>query len=754
MTFKHKLSRRLAILRQLSLVLLAGASASCMDGGPLGSDLDAPGASAQVVGILASSDNPTLAPDQATPVRAVAVTADGGRTPVQADWVALDGGELRDTVVNSKHLTYFSAKEPGDYRLVSFDRGKKFRDTTRVTVPRANSVSLAKLYILPAAVSLLAGQGQQFFVYGRTSAGDSVPVVADLQQVPGGTASGLNYTAGDTAGSYKIVAKQHGGSLSDTATVAIAAPASAPAPVTQPEAPAPTAPTTDTTLVSAPLQPVTSGSAPELPRVSLDTRYVPPTGNTIVVPAGGSLQAALNAAQRGDVIQLAAGATFSGNFTLPAKPGTGWVTITSATTLPPEGTRVTPQSAANFAKIASPNSMPTITTAESGDASYYRLMGVEVRSSAPMTYALVQVFNRSATSLSQIPQWIILDRVYVHGTPTQDIQRCVMLNGRSSAVIDSWLADCHLKGTDAQAIISWTSPGPFKIENNHLEGSGENVMFGGADPVITGVVPSDITIRGNHVVKPLSWKGVWTAKNLFEIKNAQRVLVEGNVFENNWLDGQTGFAIVLKSVNQQGGCNWCVAQDLTFRGNLIVNAPGGFNMAAQQNESGGTSIPANDILIENNVLQDVAQSTQAGSRILFQILGAMADVEIAHNTGFTDDKVAMFDGVPTVRLIMRDNLFSRGQYGVFGSGHGEGSGALAYYAPNGVFRGNVVVSAPASQYPGGNYYPTSSLAVGMTDYAGGNFTLTGSSPYATAGTDGTAPGANTSAVINALAQVR
>jgi len=42
----------------------------------------------------------------------------------------------------------------------------------------------------------------------------------------------------------------------------------------------------------------------------------------------------------------------------------------------------------------------------------------------------------------------------------------------------------------------------------------------------------------------------------------------------------------------------------------------------------------------------------------------------------------------------------------------------------------------------------------MTDYAGGDFTLTGSSPYATAGTDGTAPGAKTSAVINALAQVR
>src|SRR5690606_11936427 len=127
----------------------------------------------------------------------------------------------------------------------------------------------------------------------------------------------------------------------------------------EPSAPAPSEPTptapVDTAISVAPLPPVPSSGSVELPRVTLDTRYVPPTGNTIVVPAGGSLQAALNAAERGDVIQLAAGATFSGNFVLPAKPGTGWITITTATALPPEGTRVTPSMAANFAKIKSPN---------------------------------------------------------------------------------------------------------------------------------------------------------------------------------------------------------------------------------------------------------------------------------------------------------------------------------------------------------------------------------------------------------------
>src|SRR5205814_867913 len=102
------------------------------------------------------------------------------------------------------------------------------------------------------------------------------------------------------------------------------------------------------------------------------------------------------------------------------------------------------------------------------------------------------------------------------------------------------------------------------IVNNHLEGSGENIMFGGVDPGVTNLTPSDIEIRLNHFFKPTSWKGVWTVKNLFELKHAQRVLIESNIFENNWQDAQAGTAISMKTVNQNGFCTWCVTQDITF----------------------------------------------------------------------------------------------------------------------------------------------------------------------------------------------
>src|SRR5438132_12816498 len=93
---------------------------------------------------------------------------------------------------------------------------------------------------------------------------------------------------------------------------------------------------------------------PALPQVTVDTTYVPPMGRTIAVAAGGDFQAALNAATFGDVITLAAGATFTGPFILPAKSGSGWVTVRSNaadSALPALGTRITPASAPPMPKL-------------------------------------------------------------------------------------------------------------------------------------------------------------------------------------------------------------------------------------------------------------------------------------------------------------------------------------------------------------------------------------------------------------------
>src|SRR5438034_531810 len=159
------------------------------------------------------------------------------------------------------------------------------------------------------------------------------------------------------------------------------------------------------------------------------------------------------------------------------------------------------------------------------------------------------------------------------------------MNSAATAVIDSALWGFTEVGADAQAIASWSGTGPFKIVNNYLEASGENVMFGGDGPSILNLVPADIEVRGNYFFKPLTWKvgdpsyaGVaWTVKNLFELKNAQRVLLDGNIFEHNWVGAdQHGAAVLFTVRNQTGSSPWAIVADVTFtpNGPAGVTGPG------------------------------------------------------------------------------------------------------------------------------------------------------------------------------------
>ena len=107
---------------------------------------------------------------------------------------------------------------------------------------------------------------------------------------------------------------------------------------------------------------------PGLPKVFLETSIASTavTGKTIDVGINGDFQAALNKAQPGDEIVLQAGATFQGNFILPAKQSSGkWITIRTSNmvALPKEGTRVSPRDATAMPKIVAPNANPAISTA-------------------------------------------------------------------------------------------------------------------------------------------------------------------------------------------------------------------------------------------------------------------------------------------------------------------------------------------------------------------------------------------------------
>src|SRR5438093_1004168 len=361
---------------------------------------------------------------------------------------------------------------------------------------------------------------------------------------------------------------------------------------------------------------------PERPRVILDTTYVPPTGRTLAVPAGGDLQAALNAAVGGDVITLQAGATFSGPFTLPNKSGTGWIIVrTSAadSTLPPPGTRITGAYAGPaLPKIVVGAGVGGALRTASG-AHHFRFIGIEFAPTpGAFVYSLIEL-GAGETSAAALPHDLIFDRCFIHGDPTVGGRRGIAMNSASTAVIDSALWGFTEVGADAQAIASWSGTGPFKIVNNYLEASGENVMFGGDGPSILNLVPADIEVRGNYFFKPLTWKvgdpsyaGVaWTVKNLFELKNAQRVLLDGNIFEHNWVGAdQHGAAVLFTVRNQTGSSPWAIVADATFTHNIVRHATGGIEILGRAYLF--LSQQAQRLLIQNNLFHDIAGAQWAG----------------------------------------------------------------------------------------------------------------------------------------------
>jgi len=255
----------------------------------------------------------------------------------------------------------------------------------------------------------------------------------------------------------------------------------------------------------------------ELPRVHVQSALAdtPARGQVREVHEGDDLQKAIDGARCGEVISLQAGASFRGVFRLPNKPcdDAHWVVLrTSApdSALPPEGTRITPCYAGVVSLPGRPdlhcsslkNVMAKIEFDGNGDsgpvlflsgANHYRFIGLEITRGKPQFHMrhLIAADRPESTA-----HHLIFDRLWVHGTAQDETKDGLHLSGVIyAAVVDSYFSDFHCiagKGscTDAQAVNGGTGDlagGPYKIANNFLEASGENIMFGGAPSGFIGL---------------------------------------------------------------------------------------------------------------------------------------------------------------------------------------------------------------------------------------------------------------------------
>jgi len=578
------------------------------------------------------------------------------------------------------------------------------------------------------------------------------------------------------------------------------------------------------------------------------------------------LQAAIDAAAPGDTILLRAGETFVGPFVLRAKPAsTAWITIRSDAAdsqLPAAGVRLIPSGKpnANTSRSLLPRlvgqggalkTTPVIRT--DAGAHHYVLKFLEVDGVANLGFETLIALGTDTTATPAHD--LIVDRVYAHGDQYKGMKRGIALNSKSTDVVNSYIADIKAVNADAQAINGYNGAGPFRIINNYVEGAGENLLFGGSDPAISQLVPSNIEVRGNHFFKPLAWrnailatpgsprvtstsasgslaagthyfkvvalmytdtrtavsapsvevsgassgsKGItlswsavagadryriyrgtsagqesryletpsatttftytgasetsgtaaasgtkWTVKNIFELKNAEHVVVDGNILENIWEAGQYGYAIVLTPRNQYGTSSWVRLRDITFTNNVVRHASGVLQLSGYDVNS--PTQQTQGVTLRNNLFFDIDPGKWGGSAKVFLVGDDPENIVFDHNTiVHTNTSVVYAYGSKQINgFVYTNNISKHGTYGIMGEGGRPGQYSIDKYFPASNITYNVLAGGPSSSYPKPNAFPTvDQWNASFVDAANNDYRLKTSSAFYAAGQGATIPGAD------------
>jgi hypothetical protein len=488
------------------------------------------------------------------------------------------------------------------------------------------------------------------------------------------------------------------------------------------------------------------------------------TGPTTFVPAGGDLQTALDSANPGDIITLKAGATYTGPFTLPVKGGVRCITIrtnASDAALPAPGERITPAYRSVLPKILAPGTNQNAVVAAYG-SHHYKFIGIEFMTvnAAAAADSLILIGDGNMTSLTQVPHHYEFDRVYVHAWPTQTLKHGLYLNSASTTVKNSYVSDFKSADQDSQAILIINGTGPFRISNNYLEASGENLLIGGGDPAIPNLVPSDIEITHNSFSKPVKWRNPhvgsivanpawdgsnWSVKNLLELKLGIRVLIEGNTLEYSWTHSQIGYAVLFTVRNQGGTAPWSAVRDVTFTNNIIRHATHGMTVIGIDRTFPSLSKLTKRILIKNNLWLDIGYPEIGGAngsgRGILYTGGPLDDLIVEHNTFFHTGPVLIASGNTDLPLgvgfYWRNNIHYHNTYGIVGDSVQSGTATLNKYFDTWTYLKNLMIRNPyPTLYPTNNFNAENLAAVGFTNAAGSIYSLSPTSPYQNAGTDG------------------
>ena len=262
---------------------------------------------------------------------------------------------------------------------------------------------------------------------------------------------------------------------------------------------------------------------------------------------------------------------------------------------------------------------------------------------------------------------------------------------------------------DTQAIAGWDGTRDLLVEDCRLEASGENVIFGGDDPRTEAGIPQDITIRRCTMTKPLEWRALvnCTNKNLFELKNAKRVLVEDCTMAYSWVDGQIGFGIVVTVRNQEGTAPYSTIEDVIIRRTTVSHCAGGIQLLGTDYTHPSGLMKR--VTFENVTVEDINPEWGVNQRCVQLSSGAedLAFVNCRFSGTSINTAMTFVSSRPVfTRFTVSGCTFPEGEYGIKGDEVGPfGRAVLEHYAPGYSWTNNrVVLNVPrprAINWPAG-----------------------------------------------------
>jgi len=419
----------------------------------------------------------------------------------------------------------------------------------------------------------------------------------------------------------------------------------------------------------------------------------------ILVYPGDDVQRLIDAAEPGAVLAFRPGEVYTvGTLMLAGKRITLQCEGAEREQSPLPRRRIMPADAPILPLLRSGGLQPTI---DGTNATGVRLVGLH--------------FESRSDGLSEVIIWqdavgVDMDRILlVAGEQGQ--KRAIRGNGQWIILRRSHIANIWREGQDSQAFCAWDGAGPYAIVDNYLEAAGENIMFGGADSLSAERLPSNIRIERNTITKRDAWRerqGFYSVKNLFELKAARHVKVRFNHFSKNWTDAQNGFALLIKSVNQDGGAPWSVTEDVLFEGNVLTDTEGAVNVQGYNEQLGGQTT---GIIFRHEDYECSGVGFQVGNEI-----GALTIEQCTIRNGYTFISMyADYETQPAAEWFsLRNVAANHNEYGIKGGGTGVGQPTLDRYITQLDWSDNLLDGgAGLGAYPETTYYSPDEVPDGV-----------------------------------------